>query len=66
QLKQPRPFSKIEMARRNQAGHCRQRVSKRSPPIPEQCPKLLDHFRLMVVGLGVGAAVRDCLRGSLA
>ncbi|WP_222841872.1 hypothetical protein, partial [Burkholderia pseudomallei] len=23
---------------------CRQRVSKRSQPIPEQCPKLLDHF----------------------
>ncbi|WP_208453608.1 hypothetical protein, partial [Burkholderia gladioli] len=23
QLKQPRPFSKIEMARRNQAGHSR-------------------------------------------
>ncbi|AHG68129.1 integrase core domain protein [Burkholderia pseudomallei MSHR146] len=45
---------------------CRQRVSKRSQPIPEQCPKLLDHFRLMVVGLGVGAAVRDCLRGSSA
>ncbi|WP_306170410.1 recombinase family protein, partial [Burkholderia pseudomallei] len=25
QLKQPRPFSKIEMARRNQAGHLRMR-----------------------------------------
>ncbi|WP_311133001.1 hypothetical protein, partial [Burkholderia pseudomallei] len=25
---------------------CRQRVSKRSQPIPEQCPKLLDHFRV--------------------
>ncbi|WP_221174839.1 hypothetical protein, partial [Burkholderia pseudomallei] len=26
QLKQPRPFSKIEMARRNQAGQCSKRV----------------------------------------
>ncbi|WP_306172028.1 hypothetical protein, partial [Burkholderia pseudomallei] len=24
--------------------------SKRSPPIPEQCPKLLDHFKLRVPG----------------